>query len=87
MARRKDRKKEENKVGIWNKWALYEKKAFGRLIEDITGYMNTLENVFPAVKKALAKTSRAELSGINNNDDLKLLATVAGVGQDSCWGC
>lgn len=74
------RRKTENKAGLWNrtKWALYEKGSFDQLIANITGYMDTLENVFPAVKEALEENSRAELSGINNNDDLKLLATVAG---------
>ncbi|CAG8954582.1 hypothetical protein HYFRA_00004499 [Hymenoscyphus fraxineus] len=74
------RKRNDLKSGFWNntKWALYEKKAFDHLVDNITGHIDTLENVFPAVNEALAETSKAELSGITDDDDLKLLAITAG---------
>lgn len=63
-------------------WALHEKKAFDRLIDDIISYMETLENVFPAhktlVDKALVFTSKIEVSELSDNEDLKFLATIAG---------
>ncbi|KAH6676742.1 prion-inhibition and propagation-domain-containing protein [Halenospora varia] len=73
-------RKDDNPVGFWRKtkWALYEKNVFDLLIADITKDMDCLESVFPAVKKALAETSKAELGTISKNDDLKLLASVAG---------
>ena len=75
---------------FWHKtkWALHENKVFDRLIDDITSYMNTLESVFKdrqegmaqkTLEEVLVSTSKAEVSGLSDSEDLKLLATVAGM--------
>jgi hypothetical protein len=77
-------KRKQKGANFWQKtkWALHEKKAFDRLIDDLTSYMDSLENVFAAQKTlidgALASTSSTEVSGLSDNEDLKLLATIAG---------
>jgi hypothetical protein len=78
-------KRKQKGANFWQKtkWALHEKKMFDRLIDDISSHMDTLESVFPAeqkalIDKALVSTSKAEVSGISDNEDLKLLASIAG---------
>lgn len=80
VARRK-----QKGANFWQKtkWALHEKKVFDRLIDDISSHMDTLENVFPAeqnalIEKALVSTSKVEVSELSDNEDLKLLASIAG---------
>jgi hypothetical protein len=78
-------KRKQKGANFWQKtkWALHEKKAFDRLIDDISSYMDTLESVFPAeqkalIDKALVSTSKVEVSELADNEDLKLLASIAG---------
>jgi hypothetical protein len=77
-----NRKQEGVSLRQKTKWALYEKKVFDRLIEDISSHMDTLEKVFPTerkalINKALVSTSKAEVLDFSN-EELKLLAFIAG---------
>ncbi len=58
-------------------WALYEKKRFDGMIEDVTGFISELVDLFPATQeyqKALCKT---EVSAIRETQSLSLLNDVA----------
>ena len=58
-------------------WALYEKKRFEGMIEDVTGFISELVDLFPATQedqKALCKT---EVSAIRETQILSLLNDVA----------
>ena len=59
-------------------WALYEKKKFDRLIEDVAGFVDTLEQQFPGVQKRQEALCRQDISDIEDTEGLKLLRDVAG---------
>jgi hypothetical protein len=59
-------------------WALYEKKKFDRLIEDVTGFMDTLERAFPGTRERQEALCIQETSEIGGTDGLKLLGDIAG---------
>ena len=59
-------------------WALYEKKKFDRLIEDVTGFVGTLEQEFPGARERQEALCVQEVSEIGDTDGLKLLGDITG---------
>lgn len=59
-------------------WALYEKKRFDRLIEDVTGFVDALEQEFPGTRERQEALCIQETSEIGDTDGLKLLGDIAG---------
>ena len=60
------------------RWAIYEKKSFDRLIEDVTGLVHQLVDLFPAAKEDQKALCRKEVLAIRDTGDLKLLNDIAG---------
>ena len=58
-------------------WALYEKKRFDGMIEDVTHFISELVDLFPAAKEAQKALCKAEVSAIRETQDLALLHDVA----------
>ena len=54
-------------------WALYDKKKFDRMIEDITGFINQLVNLFPAAQDDQRALCRSEVAAFPRAQDLALL--------------
>lgn len=63
------------------KWALYEEKHFGRLIEDITDLVTGLTELFPAAQSSQRALCESEVSEIGV-DNLPLLKDAV-AGQDA----
>ena len=64
-------------------WALYEKKAFERLIEDIKGLVDDLIELFPAARESQQKmgtVEAAEFAKIEDGKNLEVLK--AAIGED-----
>jgi hypothetical protein len=59
-------------------WALYNKKKFDRLVEDLTGFVDTLETVFPAVAQLQAVICKGEVEEFEDVKDLPILGDAAG---------
>ncbi|KAH8597783.1 prion-inhibition and propagation-domain-containing protein [Bisporella sp. PMI_857] len=60
-------------------WALYEKSKFDRLIEDVSGLVDSLETVFPPEVLELATViCQTEVEEYEKVDDLILLGEAAG---------
>ena len=60
-------------------WTLYEKSKFDRLVEDVTGLVDSLEQVFPPVVLELAsEICKGEVEEYENVEDLVLLGDAAG---------
>jgi hypothetical protein len=59
-------------------WALYEKKKFDTMIEDITGFVTQLVDLFPAAKEDQTALCKTEVSAIKETEDLALLKGIAG---------
>ena len=59
-------------------WALYEKKRFNTLIEDVTGFVTQLVELFPVLQKDQAALCETEVSAIEETEDLTLLRRIAG---------
>ncbi|KAL9024100.1 MAG: hypothetical protein Q9196_006761, partial [Gyalolechia fulgens] len=72
--------KRQNQTNVMKKakWALYEKKRFDTMIEDICGFINELVDLFPAVQEDQRELCKAEVSAISKTEDLVLLHEVAG---------
>lgn len=70
----------QNRTSIRNKttWALYEKKRFDGMIEDVTVFISKLVELFPACQDAQKALCKAEVSAIGEIQDLALLNDVAG---------
>lgn len=58
-------------------WALYEKKRFDRLIEDVTGFVDKLIELFPAAQDHQKKLCKIEVYAIKEAQGLALLKDVA----------
>lgn len=58
-------------------WALYEKKRFGGMIEEVTGFVSCMVGLFPATQDDQRALCTTEVSAINNSQDLALLNNVA----------
>ncbi|KAL1634731.1 hypothetical protein SLS56_002133 [Neofusicoccum ribis] len=63
------------------KWALYQKKHFEELIENITDLVDGLEKILPAPQATQSRLCEEEISTIGTQADLPLLEEVA-VEQD-----
>ena len=59
-------------------WALYEKKRFERMIEEVTSFTNQLVDLFPAAQDDQRALCITEVSAINKSEDLALLKNVVG---------
>lgn len=58
-------------------WALYEKKRFEGMIEDVTGFISRLVDLFPATEDDQRALCTTEVSAIKKSQDLALLNNVA----------
>jgi hypothetical protein len=58
-------------------WALYEKKRFEGMIEDVTGFTSHLVDLFPTAQDDQRALCKTELSAINKSQDLVLLNNIA----------
>lgn len=58
-------------------WVLYEKKRFEGMIEDVTGFISRLVDLFPAMQDDQRALCTTEVSAINKSQDLALLNNVA----------
>ncbi len=58
-------------------WAIYEKKRFDRLIDDVTGFVHELVDLFPAAQEGQKALCKAEVSAIEETPDLALLNDIA----------
>ncbi|KAI9674384.1 MAG: hypothetical protein M1822_009062 [Bathelium mastoideum] len=69
----------QNKSGLKEKvkWAMYEEKHFRRLIEDITGLVNDLVELFPSAKEKQYSLCADEVSAVKNNKELSVLKEIA----------
>jgi hypothetical protein len=59
------------------KWALYQKKPFERLIEDVIELVNALVETFPAVRQAQRDLCTVEVSEIGTNETIPVLEGIA----------
>jgi len=60
-------------------WALYNKKKFDRLVEDLTGFIDALETVFPAeVAQLQAVICKGEVEEFEEVEKLTVLGDAAG---------
>lgn len=58
-------------------WALYEKKRFEGMIEDVTSFISRLVDLFPATQDNQRALCATEVSAISQSQDLALLNDVA----------
>lgn len=58
-------------------WAIYEKKSFDRLIDDVTGLVHDLVDLFPTAQEDQKVLCKAEVSAIEETRDLALLNDIA----------
>jgi hypothetical protein len=70
----------QNGAGMLKKtaWALYEKKKFDTMLEDVTTFVNELVDLFPAAKDDQAALCKTEVSAIKETEDLTMLKAVIG---------
>lgn len=69
----------QTRTGIRKKaaWALYEKKRFDRMIEDVTDLTTQLVDLFPAAQDSQKSLCKTEVSAITETQDLALLDDIA----------
>lgn len=72
--------KRQKKTNLLTKttWALYEKRRFDALINDITGFVGELVELFPAALNDQESLCKMEVSAIQETQDLALLKVVIG---------
>ena len=58
-------------------WALYEKKRFDTMIEDVTDFVTKLVELFPAAQEDQKALCETEVSAISQTQDLTLLNDIA----------
>ena len=58
-------------------WALYEKKRFDTMIEDVTGFVSELVDLFPTAQEDQRALCKTEVSAIHKTEDLALLKDIA----------
>ncbi len=58
-------------------WVLYEKKKFDHLIEDVTGLISQLVNLFPAAQDDQRALCKLEVAAFPKAQDLALLNNIA----------
>jgi Prion-inhibition and propagation len=59
-------------------WALYEKKKFDTMLDEVTAFVNELLDLFPAAKDDQVALCKAEVSAIKETEDLVMLEAVIG---------
>jgi hypothetical protein len=67
-------------------WALYEKKKFDTMLEEVTAFVNELVDLFPAAKDDQAALCKTEVSAIKETEDLAMLEAVIGDGDQVLAG-
>jgi hypothetical protein len=69
----------QNSTGMTQKvkWALFEEKHFARLIEDITGLVNDLVELFPAARATQRELCEIEVSEMATDENIPILKDVA----------
>lgn len=68
------------------KWAIYEKKLFDRLLDDITENLNHLEKLLPLVTTSLQELCHMEVEGVQNGQSetlMKLLFEASRANNDT----
>ena len=58
-------------------WALYDKRRFDRMIEDVTGFISQLVNLFPAAQDDQRALCKLEVAAFPRAQDLALLNDIA----------
>ena len=58
-------------------WALYDKMRFDRMIEDVTGFISQLVNLFPAAQDDQRALCKLEVAAFPRAQDLALLNDIA----------
>lgn len=71
----------QNRSGIRQKakWALYQEKQFGRLIEDITELVDSLVELFPAAQQYQRELCDMEVLAIGEGKDISILREIVAV--------
>ena len=59
-------------------WAIYEKRYFDRLIDDVTDLVNRLVELFPTAKEGQKALCKADVLAIKETRDIALLNDIAG---------
>lgn len=69
----------QNRSGVRQraKWALYQEKAFRRLIEDITELVDNLVELFPAVQQTQREICDREVQAIGEGEGMSILREIA----------
>lgn len=58
-------------------WSLYEKKRFDTMIEEVTGFVSDLVELFPAAQADQRALCKTEVSEVSETQDLVILNAVA----------
>jgi hypothetical protein len=69
----------QNRSSVLQKtqWALYQEKHFRRLIENVTGLVDDLVELFPAAEQTQRDLCDAEVSNIGEGEGLSILKEIA----------
>jgi hypothetical protein len=69
----------QNRSGLRQKakWALYQEKQFGRLIEDITELVDSLVDLFPASQQPQRELCDVEVSAVGGMEGISMLKEIA----------
>ena len=73
------RRQKQSSIKQKFKWAVYEEKNFNRLIEDLTGLVNDLVELFPAAKPTQEHLCAVEVSEIAESQDVQTLYVLENV--------
>jgi len=77
-----NKRQKRSSLGQKTRWALYERKHFQRLLEDVSGFINDLEKLFPAqrleVEKYRIQLCQEEVEQIDADQDDGELLNIAG---------
>jgi hypothetical protein len=63
------------------KWAMYEKNRFDTIIESVSGFVNQLVELFPALQETQVENCRKEVVEIESTEELGLLQEIMGEGD------
>lgn len=79
LAMRELTQRRQKAIGLRKRamWALYDKKNFDRMIEDVTGFINQLVDLFPAAQDDQRALCRTEVAAFPRAQDLALLSDIA----------
>ncbi|KAF2865052.1 small s protein [Massariosphaeria phaeospora] len=69
----------QNRSSVWKlaKWALYEEKHLQRLIDDITGLVDSLVELFPAAQQSQLELCDTEVAAIGDREEMLVLREIA----------